>query len=352
MKRGAEAPPAPRRVLIVKPSALGDVITALPVLRGLRRSFPEAEVTWLVNTAYAPLLAEDPDLHATIAFDRRGLGRWWRSPTAARELASLKRRLREGRFDWAIDLQGLFRSGWLARKSGAPVRAGFSDARELAPHFYTHRIRATAEHTVDRNIELARALGVDARGQDLRLHVPAGGRQTAAERLSALALAEGQYAVLAPAARWRTKMYPVRRWRQLVGELIKRMPVLLLGARGEEAICEAVAAGLGPGVHNLCGQTGLPETTALAAGAAAVVCNDSGIMNIASAVGRPPVVVIGPTRSGHTGPYTGTAVVAEVACQGCRKKRCRHVTCMESIEPSRILSAVEGCLDAGSDSCR
>jgi len=90
----------------------------------------------------------------------------------------------------------------------------------------------------------------------------------------------------------------------------------------------------------------------MAAGAAAVVCNDSGIMNIASAVGRPPVVVIGPTRSGHTGPYTGTAVVAEVACQGCRKKRCRHVTCMESIEPSRILSAVEGCLDAGSDSCR
>ncbi|HAU36588.1 MAG TPA: hypothetical protein DCX07_02585, partial [Phycisphaerales bacterium] len=101
-------PECPQRVLLIKPSSLGDLVTAMPVLRGLRRSFPQARISWLVSRSLAELIAHDRDLDETILFDRQGLANWWRSPRAGWALWALRRRLRTGRFDWVIDLQGLF----------------------------------------------------------------------------------------------------------------------------------------------------------------------------------------------------------------------------------------------------
>ncbi|MGB2820267.1 MAG: glycosyltransferase family 9 protein, partial [Phycisphaerae bacterium] len=162
-------PATPRKVLIIKPSSLGDVVTALPVLRGLRRTFPATRVSWLLSTACAPLLADDGDLDEIVPFDRRRMGRAWRSPAAVRLLAGFLAALSRGGFDWVIDLQGLFRSGFFALATGAEVRAGFADAREGAWAFYTHRHRPAERHTVDRNVSLARMLGIDARREDMTL---------------------------------------------------------------------------------------------------------------------------------------------------------------------------------------
>ncbi len=332
----------PRRVLLIKPSALGDVVTALPVLRGLRRTFPEAHLAWLVSRSCAGLLEGDPDLNEIIHFDRKHLGRWWYRPDAHMALWRFWWRLRRGGFDWVIDLQGLLRSGLFTRWTHAPLRAGFEDAREGAPLFYNRRVAVEAEHTVDRNIELARQLGVDARPDDMKLHVAPQAAKTVAELHRQHALAEGGYVVCVPPTRWPTKIYPPRHWRRVVQALAEHLPVVLVGspAAAERELCRRIAAELPANVTDLAGQTALPELVALIADSAGVICSDSAAKFIAPAVGRECITLIGPTQTQRTGPYLkGRAIVAETACQGCLKKRCSHVTCMASIEPQAVVEA-------------
>jgi lipopolysaccharide heptosyltransferase I len=334
-------PPAPRRVLLIKPSSLGDVISAVPVLRGLRRSFPEAHLAWLVNENCAAVIDYDEDLDETILFDRNALRRCLVSPADAGKLLRFAGLLRRGNFDWAIDLQGLFRSGIMTWLTKASVRAGFAKPREsLAAKFYTHRIETTAQHTIDRNIELARALGVDARGEDFRLVVPPQGLEFA-EDLARRGLVRGRYVVCVPPTRWPSKLYPVRHWRAVVKELLQQSPVALSGTRDDVKLCEAVAEGLGPNVHNLAGRTNIPQLLGLLAGARGVICSDSAAQFMGPAVGTPVITLMGPTRPERTGPRPpGRGIVSGVACQGCLRRKCRHVSCMEAIWPQQVLAAV------------
>ena len=331
------------RVLIVKPSALGDVVTAMPVLRGLRRTFGrDLHVGWLVNTNCADLIAHDSDLDECVLFDRKGLRTWWRSVRTARALLKLLRRLRRGRYDWVIDLQGLLRSSLLARFAGASVRAGFADAREAAPWFYTHKVPVDADrHTVDRNIVLARQLGIDARGEDMTLQVSPRGREFAEAFRAAHDLGP-QFVVCVPPTRWATKLYPVRHWRRVVARLARSSSVVIAGAPGDRDLCGAVADGAPDGVVNAAGQTDVAQMVGLIAASAGVICCDSAAKFIAPAVGTDVVTLIGPTRVERTGPYLrGRPVVAEVECQGCLGKQCQHITCMESIDPEAVIAAAE-----------
>jgi lipopolysaccharide heptosyltransferase I len=329
----------PQRVLLIKPSALGDVVTALPVLRALRRAFPQAHLAWLVRNDCSPLIAHDSDLNEVILFDRRYLGRAWRSIGSAVGLWKLNRRLKRGRFDWVIDLQGLFRSAWFARATGAPLRAGFADAREGAPAFYTHSPNVCPRHTVDRNIALARELGLDARPEDMTLQVAPEARAFAEQCLASGGLKRKGFLVCLPPTTWATKRYPVRHWRKVVSALSRDLPVVLLGSpsAGDRELCRAVAEGLDGGVTDLSGRTDVAQMVAVVAASAGVVCCDSAAKFIAPAVGVDAVTLIGPTQVERTGPYPrGRAIVAPVPCQGCLKKRCRHVTCMELIDPGEV----------------
>ncbi|HET6369704.1 MAG TPA: glycosyltransferase family 9 protein, partial [Nitrospiria bacterium] len=138
--------PDPSRVLILKPSSLGDIIHALPFLHLLRVRFPKAHLSWLVKSEWSPLLQGHPELDEVISVRFR-FG----------EVGALLRAVRRD-FDWVIDLQGLLRTGLLARLSGAPVRIGLSDAREGAGVFYTHRAPIPGEplHAVERYLLAAR----------------------------------------------------------------------------------------------------------------------------------------------------------------------------------------------------
>jgi len=344
---GAENQPInpPARVLIIKPSSLGDVVTAMPVLRGLRRTFPECSVSWLLSKHYVPLLAHDSDLHEIILFDRPLLGRCWRSPRAAAELLRLTRTLKRARFDLVIDLQGLFRSAYFAGKTRAPVRAGFADARELAWIFYTRRCDVSAGHTVDRNVELARQLGIDCRREDMTLEVSADGERFAEEFLRRHGLERGGFLICVPPTRWPTKLYPIRHWRAAVGQISRRCPVVLLGSAGDRELCGQVAEGFQNSVLNAAGQTGIAEMVAMIAASSGVVCSDSAPKFVAPAVGVEAVVLVGPTRVDLTGPILrGRALVADVPCRGCLKRRCSHVTCMQLIDPREVAAAAEAML--------
>ena len=338
-------PSTPHRVLIVKPSSLGDVVSAVPVLRGLRRSFPGVHISWMLTGPCAEMLAHDSDLDEVILFDRARLGKAWWLPGAARDLLSLLGRLRNGRFDWVIDLQGLFRSGFFARSAGASLRAGFADARELAGIFYSHGIEVAPPHTVDRNVALARRLGIDARPEDMTLQVAPAAKEFARRFCAGHGLQAGQFIVCVPPTRWATKRYPVRHWRKVVSALTRRLPVVLLGSASDTEVCSAVASGL-VGVIDLAGKTGVAAMVGVIAAGAGVICSDSAAKFIAAAVGVEAITLMGPTRVERTGPYLwGRAIVADVPCRGCVKRRCRHVTCMQMISPDEVITAAEGMLE-------
>ena len=175
------------RILILKPSSLGDIVHALPVLAGLRRKHPEAHIAWLVGTGFAGFLDGHPLIDELILFDRKHYGRMWRSYRALRDFARFVRDLRRSRFDWVIDLQGLFRSGFLALAAGARRRIGFAHAREGGWLFYSERVRPsrTLAHAVGQNLAVARALGLPVDPPEFPLAITDLERHSAGRRIAA-----------------------------------------------------------------------------------------------------------------------------------------------------------------------
>ena len=351
-------PDNPQRILIIKPSALGDVVTAVPVLRGLRRRFPNSHISWLVATSCADLIRHDGDLNDVILFDRKTSGTF--GVAGVRALARLRGQLRAGRFDWVIDLQGLFRSGWFSWLTGAKRRAGFADAREGATFFYTHKFMPTAQHTVDRNIELARSLHIDATPADFTLQIAPPAKESAANLLARLGVATKSFIVCVPPTRWPTKVYPPRHWQAVIRELAPRTPIIVLGSPADVALCsqacgESVQSNISganvPHVHNLAGQTSVSEMVALIAASRGVICSDSAAKFIAPAVGVPVVALLGPTRVERTGVYTpgphvrAVNLTAQVPCQGCLRRQCNHAACMQSISSTHVVESAKQTFD-------
>ncbi len=336
---------APRRVLIIKPSSLGDVVTAVPVLRGLKRTFPEVQVDWMLATNCIPLLVHDTDINAIVPFDRKGLGKFWRSPKAAGKLWRFLRQIRKGRYDWVLDLQGLLRSAIFTRASHAPLRAGFGDGREGAPLLYNVTHMPLSPHTVSRNIELARSLGINATDADMTLQTSHSGEVYFETLTREQGLDDNGYVVCVPPTRWATKRYPARRWRTVINRLRANHRVVVTGAPGDEAYCQTITDGMDD-VLNVTGKTSVEQLVGLIAHGAGVICCDSAAKFIAPAVNTDVVCLIGPTQTDRTGPFpTGEAIVSPALCQGCLRKRCRPTgICMDLIAPSDVVTAAEAML--------
>jgi lipopolysaccharide heptosyltransferase I len=342
-------PSPPRRVLIIKPSAIGDVVHTLPVLNLVRRRWPDAHIAWLVTPACAGLLDGHPQLNEVIRFERRRFGAGWRSPAAAMGLFRFARDLRARKFDLVIDLQGLFRSGWLAWQTKAPVRVGFANAREMAPLFYTHRvpIESVEQHAIDRYLAVTDALGCGREPVEFRFATTDAERQTVA----ALLKDESPYAVLLPGTNWETKRWPVEHFAALVQPLRERfgLRTVVAGAAGDGPLAAQVSDAL-----DLTGATSLGETVALLERASVVVANDSGPMHVAAALGRPLVTPYGPTSPVRTGPYRrlDTVIRLDIACSPCFSRRCSHRSCLRWLEPAHVVRAIEQQLRAASSASR
>ncbi|MCK5113835.1 MAG: glycosyltransferase family 9 protein [Phycisphaerae bacterium] len=343
---------APNRVLIIKPSSLGDVVTALPILRALRRKFPQVHIAWMLSTACADLLHDDKDVDEIILFDRKKLGKCWCNFSAAASLWKFRRHLRTGNYDWVIDLQGLLRSAIFTRWTKAKLRVGFAHAREGAPWFYNLKVATAESHTIEQNIAFGRELGLDADASDMTLNVSAENQAYADEFFCSKThnLTRGEFLVCVPPTRWETKKYPVRLWRKVISAVSEKIPVVLLGspADSERQMCADIARDMNPAkVIDMAGQTRIPQMVAIIAASRGVVCSDSAAKFIAPAVGVDCVTLLGPTRMELTGPYPkGRGLVADVPCQGCLKKRCGHITCMQSIKPQTVIDAAMNMIES------
>ena len=330
----------PNHIAIIKPSALGDIVHSLPVLSALRRRFPAARITWVVNRAYQSLLDGHPHLDATLPFDRSGslLQGTWR-------FAKLLGRLRRERFDLVIDLQGLLRSGIMTWATRAATRIGLADAREGARWFYTDMVdTGFVEHAVDRYWRVAEELGCDG-DRSFHVNIKQKDRQ---HMLGHLADCPRPWMMVGVGARWVTKRWPPEHFAELlrIAQQEYGGTVFFVGSKEDEPLARRAVIQLPGHARLLTGRTTLSELAAVLSLADVMVANDTGPLHLAAALGRPVIAPYTCTQAGRTGPYGQLqhAFETDVWCGGSLVRTCRRLECMTDLTPARLWPALSNIL--------
>ncbi len=321
----------PGKILVVKPSSLGDIVHSLPFLNAIRKCFSGADIHWVVSRGLEGLLEGHPMIDRLWVIEKDQWKRLSRATATVRELQGLLRGLRGEGYDLAVDLQGLLRSGLITRATGAETRMGFEEAREGSALFYTHKVEGgRAVHAVDRNLKVAARLGCDV--SDVRFPITD----------SPFPLPfDGQYAVLAPGARWKTKRWPAERF----GKLAARLPArsVIVGGKPDAKIAKQIVGLSGGKALSLAGKTSLRELSGVMRRAVFAVTNDSGPMHIAAAHEVPVFAIFGPTDPAATGPYgtMHTVFRKDLECSPCRKKKhCDDLRCIKGIGVREVYDAI------------
>lgn len=334
-----------KRILIIRPSAIGDIVMASPVIDALRRSIPEAFIGWLVDAAAAGLLDHHPGLDRVIPWHRSRWsrltkqGRWIR---LALELRALRGSLIADRFDTAIDLQGLFRSRLLAALSGAPLRIGFV-SKEPGEWFMT-RLEAKGNHHCLMGSEyrhLMDRLGLDAGDFAPKIVVsPEQRRRT--EVLLAKQGIGGDYAVICPFTTRPHKHWVAARWTDLAVAIDKAfaLPVAALGGPEHRKTADRMFSG--SPVVDFTGKSSLVEAAAMIEKATLLIGVDTGLTHMGTAFRRPTVALFGPTCPYRKASSPLTRVIYHPRdCSPCRRSpSCEDFGCMCGIGTEEVVEVL------------
>ncbi len=326
------------RILILRTSALGDIVHTLPVLTALRRHLREAAIGWVVEEAFAPLLESHPDLDAVIPIKARA----WRHRAARRatreEIFAAVRAMRRFHPDVALDLMGNHKAALLARLSGARRRVGFDRRSRREPSsavWINQPIRPRGVHAVDRGLSLLDALDLPVEAADF-----GGDRLLPAATTKAELGAERSFALIHPGAGWGNKRYLPSWWGEVARSLkaLSHLQVFVAGGPGEEDLSrEAVAASDGSAVA-----VSLPTLEELAAAqrrARLVLAGDTGPLHLAHALGAPVMALMGPTDPDRNGPYGAPerALFHPLPCSFCHKRFAETKACLLAIPPRKVV---------------
>ena len=332
------------KILILKPSSLGDVVQALPVLRLLKKYYPKAEIFWWIESGLAALLEGDPDLSGIFRFDRER----WATPRHWGDIWKAIRELRRHKFDLIIDLQALARSGAVGWLAGGKFFVGLHDARELAHGYYDISVPRPSPqtHAVDWYLGVLRAINVPVH-QDFEW-LPK--REAVAREVEALWPLNGQPTVaLLPGARWENKRWPIQHFQRLVAECRARdrnLRFAILGGESDSALAAAIASVAPEVCVDFTGRTSLPQMVEVLRQCRIVVTNDTGPMHVAAALRKPVVGIFGPTNPARTGPYgqlDRTLQRHDLPCVPCMKSYCSYrepLACLRGILPGPVVAEV------------
>ena len=366
------------RILLIKLSAVGDVIHTIPVLHKLRRRYPKARIDWLLRPQIAELIGHHPAVSNVLLFaprasERRARAGW----PVVRQLADLVGDMRAARYDLTIDLQGQIRTALLTLASGASVRIGFdrprrevweATPRKLPPEAYRHgwkgaregswiaythpiRIATLDMHAVDRYLRVGDLLGFDDAAADFSFVIPPTAEFRADEMLGQSGIPESDrgsgLVVLAPGTMWETKHWRVEGFAAVARHFLRRgRAVVLIGSRSDRQVCADIAAAA-PGAIDLAGRTLLSELAAIVRRAALCITNDSGPMHLAVALKRPVVSIFGPSDALWIGPYgrADAVIRADLPCAPCylrELRRCPHDhACMRAVSSDSVIERAE-----------
>lgn len=331
-------------ILVVKLSAIGDVIHALPVSYAIKEQYPNAHLTWVVEQAAYAILADNPCIDELILFEKakfRSIGGF------LREIGPFRRRLRTRRYDASLDLQGLFKSAAIAWNAGAKLRIGTANMREGA-HLVSRPVRgAHAEgHIVERYLDVARALG--CRVGEVRFPVSVSDRdRMAADTLIAReGVQEGRpFVAFAVGANWPNKRWPVEHFAALADRLYHAhyVPVLVGGGRLDETLAEDILRASEIPPVNLVGRTNLKQLAHVFTRAALVLGGDTGPVHLAAGLRVPTVMLMGPTDANRNGPYgqLQNAIEVDRPCRGCWKRACpKGLDCLAAIPVDAVAAKI------------
>jgi heptosyltransferase I len=329
----------PQKILIVKPSSLGDVVHSLPFLNAVKTCFPEAEIHWVIAKGLEGILDGHPMIERLWIINKDAWKKIDNAKNTVTEIGILFKELKTEHFDLVVDLQGLLRSGIITSATRAPVRIGFQEAREGSRFFYTHKVKGGKDiHAVARYLKIASFLGCDI--SRVSFPFPPESSSTFTSQLLTFNVPT-EYAVLVPGARWKTKKWPPEKF----GELASRLPVqsVVVGSKADKDIADLIVSLSAGKAVSLAGKTSLPELIAVMRRAKFVISNDSGPMHIAAALGIPVLAIFGPTDPRRTGPYGKghTIITAEEPCAPCFKKTCEDVKCLEGLSVDKIFEIIK-----------
>jgi heptosyltransferase-1 len=371
------APEGPKTVniLIVKLSAIGDVIHTLPALAALRRRYPTSDITWVVEEAAADLLTSHPDLNRIIVSRRK---RWLneirngRVTTPLRELRAFIKALRSRPYDLVIDFHGLLKSAVIVAISGGRRRLGYDSLQELSGLFYNEKItEEMGKHAVDRYLDFIRHLADGQReqadcltappsftitiGESERRHVEALINEHAAVLTAGDGCGENRnesggrrmpgrrFVAVNPVAFWETKLWEEEKFAELCDRIHRELGIEVILTGGAAGPLDRIRALMTTKAVNLGGRTTLRELACLYQQAALVITTDSGPMHLAAGVGTPVIALFGPTDPVRTGPYgAGHRVIRHrLDCMPCFRRRCETRNCMREIAVEEVFTATE-----------
>lgn len=340
----------PRSILIVKLSAIGDVVHTLPLLEVLHKGMPEAAIDWLIEEEAAPII-EGHEAIRRILISRR---KSWQSRfflqagRVAREIQGFLRELRSVKYDVVIDVQGLLKSGLLTGLSRGHRKMGFSWAREGSTLFLSeppYPVDERRQHAITRYLRAAEILGCPAVSWEGRIPVRKVDGKRVEDLLSRNQLTHKKLLAVNPMARWETKLWETKRFALLADRMSRELglTVLFTGGPGDRLLIEGIRGRMDQEAFNLAGQISLKELAYLYTRCEALISTDTGPMHIAAAMGCPVVALFGPTAPLRTGPYgPGHLVVRqELECSPCLRKKCDHKSCMNEISVDSVLEGLE-----------
>lgn len=337
------ADPAIRRILVMKWSAMGDVIIATALFEDIARAFPGREIHLNTLPPWKHLFQDDPRFQQVFSFDLRG------REHSYREMWRWLRHVRRMQYDLVIDLQTTDRSRLLLGLLGLsgqriPYRLG---NHPILPYNIAPPRLKQSTHAIDRMRAALRAGGIVARTPRPVLHIPDRNRERAHKLQQTHDLRTGDYAVFFPGCqaaghlkRWGASRYAALAQRLRDTEGLSK--VVLIGAKDEMEECQQIERECGPWLVNLCGQTEILDIVPLCEPARLLVANDTGTAHVAAATDRPMVVICGPTDPHRVKPLGDNVVAlqADLPCINCYQKDCAHHSCMPAITPDRVIATL------------
>lgn len=328
-------------ILIVKLSAIGDVIHSLPVTYALKQCFPMARITWIVEKPAYDLLKNNPYLDDIIIFEK---SKFKSLSGLLKNGYALSQQLKQQKFDLVLDLQGLFKSAAIAYLSGGKRRLVYCNAKELS---YLVSFRVCGDHVnghiTERYLDVVRSLGCSVNHVAFPLEI------TEDEAIQAINIARNsglditkKYVVLAPGTNWPNKCWATINFANLADMLcdIGIIPVIV-GGSSDCRLSKEILDCMKQQPIDLIGKTTLKQLAFIIRKSRLFIGGDTGPMHLAVAVGKKVIALFGPTDPQRNGPYGDghTTLVSPQDCTGCWQRNCpKGIDCLSKISPIDVFN--------------
>jgi 3-deoxy-D-manno-octulosonic-acid transferase/heptosyltransferase-1 len=341
----------PDSILIVKLSAIGDVVHTLPLLEVLRTNFPQARIDWVVEEEAGQIIKGHPMLDHVLVSRRKAWQKNIAKPrertAALHEVLRFIRELRSHKYDLVIDLHGLFKSGILTGLSKAKRKIGFTGGREGSSLFLTERPYYVDydQHALDRYLRTIDYLGCTMYPWKGDIPVEPSDKDTIENFMLENNLQTKRLVAINPMARWKTKLWEPDRF-TLLADIVQKelnLKVVFTGSQQDRVVIDEIVGGMKTIPLDLAGRTTLKALAYLYSKCELLITTDTGPMHMAAAMGCSVVALFGPTAPWRTGPYgKGHRVIREeIECSPCFKKKCDHMSCMKEITVDRVFNTVK-----------